>query len=91
MDSTTATGIMTLLLALSTKSTTLPADMTEDLLPRELGITCRGNFFCSGNNAVDNILPNALSETGGCSASPGQQTLLRWKYLRIYSGLRRIL
>ena len=72
MHFTTPTTLITLLLALSAKSLAAPANTTSDLAPRALGINCRGSFNCF-NGAMQNILNTALSNTGGCSAGPGQQ------------------
>jgi hypothetical protein len=37
-----------------------------------LGINCQGSSRCS-KGALQNIVNTALSNTGGCSATPGQQ------------------
>lgn len=62
------------LLALSSRAVAGVVDTTQvaDIKARALGINCEGSFFCY-KGAMQNIVSTALSNTGGCSAAPGQQ------------------
>lgn len=68
-----ATTLTSLLLALSSRvfAAAIEPGTSPALSPRDLGINCRGSFFCSGG-FMDTLIQIAVQNSGGCSAGPGQ-------------------
>ncbi len=72
MHFTTPTGIVFLLITLSAKLMALSSNVTEDLLPRDLGINCRGSSLCS-HGPLQKIIDITRLGPRGCPGRPGEQ------------------